>query len=154
MKKLLLIILLAALMAGCSVEYWHTAIYIYENQCSEVITIKSNTSLLGHENGEITTSRDSVFSIQPKGIHKIEFYCDDTYCSGPLHWINTPVAYRDSTIVVKGDQNIVYRFASSTLWIKEPLYNIDDYELIQSEKHKKTWLFVFTDELFEEITNP
>lgn len=142
MKHILILIVLGAIMSGCSkTEYKYTAYYIYKNEGTKTITVSSYSPI--NVNGEWKEGKNAIFTIAPNQEYTTEFNSIGGF-SEPLHWYSQPPEAGDSTIVSNGMSRFVHYYKN-----KDELYLVDKYEKISDGKYERKYRYTFKDEDFE-----
>ncbi|MDR0511175.1 MAG: hypothetical protein LBH06_08805 [Rikenellaceae bacterium] len=136
-------VVMVVVVTGCIVEHVSTNTYVYKNECSMDITIKStlrrevwmemtDTIVVlpvgGSFSGKIVGgSLNPIPWNVPDGRYFRELYQNDN----------------DSTIVSNGTHRIIHRRANN-----DPLYENECYTLTESTRKERTYLWTFRDEDF------
>lgn len=140
-----IIFITACLMTGCYVEPISHTTYIYKNQTSKDITIKSYSPI--YYDGGIDHGEYSTFVIEVNGSYKIYWPTDySRFPREPFTWLPNPSADHDTTIVSNSISEIIERRRDNST-----LYNTDNYRVVSSKPKKRSWTYeyIFTDEYFE-----
>jgi hypothetical protein len=121
---------------GCGVktEYGHTVHYIYVNESSSEITVRSVIPM--EHKGDI----EYKFTLPLSNRHTMTIFSEGY--ARPF-W-NALGSNEDYVVVSNGSKTVTQRFANG-----DELYFGENYTLISENNRVKTMQYVFTDEFFE-----